>query len=58
MTAKLIVVSASEKEAMNLAKKIVADIQDEDGNAIKSKEVISFEAETKISEIEIKAITM
>ena len=52
--ATLIVECASEKEAMNWAEKIVADIQDENGNALESKEIISFEAKTKVSQIDVK----
>lgn len=55
MTATLTVECASEKEAMNWADKIVADISDENGNSLESKEIISFEAETKVSEIKIES---
>ena len=54
MTATFIVECESAKEAMNWADKIVADIQDENGESLESKEIISFKAETNISEIEIK----
>ena len=50
----LTVECASEKEAMNWAEKIVADIQDENGNALESEEIISFEAETTAQQIGIK----
>lgn len=54
MTATLIVECDSEKEAMNWADKIVADISDENGNYLQSKEIVSFEADTKILEIKIE----
>ena len=54
MTATFIVECASQQEAINWAEKIVADIQDENGNFLESKEIISFEADAKVSEIEIK----
>lgn len=54
MTATLVVECVSEREAMNWAEKIVADIQDENGHALESKEIISFEAETTIRRIDIK----
>lgn len=54
--AALTVECASEKEAMNWAERIVADIQDENGNALESKEIISFEVEAKNSEIDIKKL--
>ena len=54
--ATLIVECASEKEAMNWAEKIVADIQDENGNALESKEIISFEAETTVWQVDIKKL--
>ncbi len=53
----LTVECASEKEAMNWAEKIVADIQDETGNALESEEIISFEADVKISEIKIEELS-
>lgn len=56
MTAYLLVECASEKEAMNWADKIVADVADENGNSVQSKEIISFEADVKVSEIKIKKI--
>lgn len=56
MTATFIVECASQQEAINWAEKIVADIQDENGNTLESKEIISFETETKISKIEIKSL--
>ncbi len=54
--ATLIVECVSEKEAMNWAEKIVADIQDENGNALESKEIISFEAETTVWQVDIKKL--
>lgn len=39
---------------MNWAEKIVADIQDENGNALESKEIVSFEAETDVRQIDIQ----
>jgi len=52
----LIVECSSEKEATNWAEKIVADIQDENGNALESKEIISFEAETTVWQVDIKKL--
>lgn len=45
MTATLIVECDSEEEAANWERKIVADIQDEDGNRIESWKIMSLEAE-------------
>ena len=56
MTATPVVECASEKEAMNWADKIVAGIEHEDGNPVQSKEIISFEADVKVSEIKIKKL--
>lgn len=56
MTAKLIVECASEKEAINWADRIVADVTDENGNPLQSKEIISFEADAEVSEIKIKKL--
>ena len=53
----LTVECASEKEAMKWAEKIVVDIQDENGNALESEEIISFEADVKISEIKIEELS-
>lgn len=58
ITATFIVECESAQEAMNWADKIVADIQDENGNQFQSKEIILFEAETNISEIEVRMITV
>lgn len=52
--ATFVVECASEKEAMNWADKIVADIMDKNGNPVQSKEIISFEADVKISAIKLK----
>ena len=57
ITTTLIVECASENEAMNWAEKIVADIQDENGNRQESKEIILFEADVKMSEIKIKNLS-
>lgn len=56
ITATLVVECASEKEAMNWADRIVADVADENGNSLQSKEIISFEADVKVSEIKIKKL--
>lgn len=56
MTATLVIECASEKEAINWADRIVADITDENGNPLQSKEIISFEADVKVSEIKIKKL--
>ena len=56
MTATFVVECASEKEAMNWADRIVADVTDENGNPLQSKEIISFEADVKVSEIKIKKL--
>jgi len=54
ITTTLIVECASEQEAINWADKIVAGIEDENGNLLQSKEIISFEADVKISKIKIE----
>lgn len=53
ITATLRVRCNSEKEAINWANKIVATIEDENGNSISPNEVDYFEAETTTSEIQI-----
>ena len=55
MTATLIVECASEAEAADWAGKIVAGVEDENGNAIESDKIILFEADTVVSEIEIRS---
>ncbi|HMS39066.1 MAG TPA: hypothetical protein PKE69_02485 [Pyrinomonadaceae bacterium] len=57
INATLIIECASEKEAMNWADKIVADVQDENGNRIESKAIILFEADVKVSEIKIEELS-
>ena len=57
MTATLLVECASEKEAINWADKIVANIEDENGNRQESKEIILFEADVKVSEIKTKKLS-
>ncbi len=56
MTATLIVECASEEEAADWAGKIVAGVEDKDGNAIESDKIILFEADTVVSEIKIKRL--
>lgn len=56
MTARLIVECASEEEAADWAGKIVAGVEDENGDAIESDKIISFEADTIVSEIEIRSL--
>lgn len=53
ITATLRVECNSEEEAINWANKIVATIEDENGNSISPNEVDYFEAETITSEIKI-----
>ena len=56
MTATLLVECASENEAINWADKIVADIRDENGKQLESKEIILFEADVKVPEIKIRKL--
>lgn len=56
INATLIVECASEKEAMNWADKIVAGVEDENGNRIEAGEMVLFEADVKVSEIEIRKL--
>ncbi len=42
---------------MNWADKIVAGIEDEDGNRIEAEEIVLFEADVKVSEIEIRKLS-
>ena len=56
ITAIITVECESEKEAINWADKIVADIADENGKQIRSKKIVSFEAEVKDSEITVKKL--
>ncbi len=51
ITTTLIVECASEQEAINWADKIVAGIEDENGNYLQSKEIVSFQADVKVAEI-------
>lgn len=57
INATLIIECTSEKEAMNWADKIVAGIEDEDGNRIEAEEIVLFEADVKVSEIEIRKLS-
>ncbi len=50
----LIVECASEQQASDWADKIVANIEDENGNYLQSEDIVSFEADVKFSEIKIK----
>ncbi len=50
----LVVECASEQEAINWVDKIVASIEDEDGNLLHSKKIVSFEADVKISKVKIE----
>ncbi|CAN5616423.1 hypothetical protein BH24ACI2_BH24ACI2_00940 [soil metagenome] len=54
ITATLTVECASEQEATDWADKIVANIEDENGNYIQSEDIVSFEADVKVSEIKIE----
>ncbi|CAN5294184.1 hypothetical protein BH10ACI1_BH10ACI1_01440 [soil metagenome] len=56
MNATVVVECAWEKEAINWSDKIVADIQDENGNQLESKEIILFDAVVKVSEIKIEKL--
>ena len=56
ITATLVVECATEKEALNWADKIVAAVEDENGNPVQSKEIISFDADVKVSEIKIEKL--
>lgn len=54
INATFVVECTSEKEAVKGAERIVADITDQNGNPLQSKEIISFEADVKVSEIKIE----
>ena len=56
ITATFVVECATEKEALNWADKIVAAVEDENGNPVQSQEIISFDADTKVSEIKIEKL--
>jgi len=56
ITTTLIVDCKSEQEAINWADKIIANLEDEDGNCLQSREIVSFEADVKISKIKIKRL--
>ena len=52
----LVVDCASEQEAASWANKIVATIEDEDGLPIESDMIVSFEASSKISDLETELL--
>ncbi len=54
ITTTLTVECASEEEAINWANKIVATIEDENGNNMQSEEIVSFESDVKVSEIKVE----
>ena len=56
ITTTLTVECGSKEEAINWANKIVATIEDENGNYIRSEKIISFEADVNASEIKVKAL--
>ena len=56
ITATLTVECASKEEAINWANKIVATIEDENGNDVQTEEVVSFEADARVSEIKVESL--
>ena len=52
----LVVDCASEQEAAAWASKIVATIEDENGQPIQSDTIVSFEADSKVSELETELL--
>ena len=57
ITATLVVECGSTEEAMNWADKIVATLEDENGDTISPNEVYDFAADAVLSEIKISEIS-